>query len=71
MQKFNLFLDQDVSTPVMRALAKYLKSHGYEVPKDVEGGGVLVVEGIEDQEVLEKVLQNYIGSASVQEIKAG
>lgn len=68
MKNYSLILKQDVPTPVMRALAKYLKSQGYQVPDEVTGGGILKIQGLEEKKTLDLVLQNYIGSAQVQEI---
>jgi hypothetical protein len=69
MQKYTLLLEQEVSTPVMRSLSKYLKSQGYQVPDEVSAGGVLKIAGEANQAQLEVVLQNYIGSAMIQEIR--
>lgn len=70
MKNFTLVLESEVPTPVMRNLSKYLKSQGYQVPDEVTGGGELKIQGPESQNDLEKVLQNYIGSAEVQAIRA-
>ena len=53
----------------MRSLSKYLKSQGYQVPDEVSAGGVLKIAGEANQAQLEVVLQNYIGSAMIQEIR--
>lgn len=69
MKTYTLILDQEVPTPVMRSLLKYLKSSGFTGPEEVNGGSELVVQDLDGKINLKLVLQNYIGSATVKEVK--
>jgi glycine betaine/choline ABC-type transport system substrate-binding protein len=69
MQTFTLILETEVSTAVMRSLAKYLKSSGHQVPKEVTAGKSLTIQTSLDRKELDLSLQNYIGSATILEVQ--